>query len=59
MKLRKDEYLAAYTYTRAVNERMTDVIIYVSKMVKQELEWFKESFETADFPKLLEEIMKK
>lgn len=59
LKLGKEEFLVAYTYTRAVNERMADVITYVSKMDKQELEWFKESFETADFPELLEESMKK
>lgn len=58
-KLTKDEYLVAYTYTHAVNERMADVITYVSKMDEQELSWFKESFHVADFQGLLEETLKK
>lgn len=58
-KITKDEYLAAHTYTRAVNERIADVITYISKMDEQELGWFKESFHIADFPGLLEETLKK
>ncbi len=56
-KITKDEYLAAYTYTRAVNERMADVIRYISEMDPQELAWFKDSFHTADFPGLLEQTI--
>lgn len=58
-KLTKEHYQAAYSYTRAVNERMTDVITYVSKMDEQELSWFKEHFHIAEFPELLEKTMKK
>lgn len=58
LKLTREDCDTAYNYTRTVNERMADVINYVSKMDTQELAWFKESFHTTDFPELLEEITK-
>ena len=58
-KLTKEQYQTAYTYTRTVNERMSDVITYVSKMDEQELSWFKESFHIAEFQELLKETTKK